>query len=128
VIKKFLNHDIMRFLMGGVFMKSLSFLFNYVFAGVFKFDTSTVYGLVLVFDLLLGYFVNRHFVFNQTQTKRGKTAMVQFLLAGIGFRLMDWGIYLGLLEYFKIHLLLAQSLSTGFILSLKFIIYRVIFN
>jgi hypothetical protein len=84
--------------MGGVFMKALSFPLNYLFAGVFKFNPSVVYGLVLVFDLLLGYFVNRHFVFKQTQTKQGKTAIVQFLLAGIGFRVLDWIIYLGLLS------------------------------
>jgi putative flippase GtrA len=109
-------------------MKSLSFLLNYTFAGIFKFETSTVYGLVLGFDLLLGYFVNRHFVFKQTQTKQGKTAMLQFLLAGIGFRLLDWGLYLGLLEHFKLHLLMAQIVSTGLILTIKFVIYRIIFK
>lgn len=128
MIKKFLNQDIVRFLMGGVFMKALSFPLNYLFAGMFKFNPSVVYGLVLVFDLLLGYFVNRHYVFSQTQTKRGKTAMAQFLFAGIGFRLLDWGVYLGLLENFKLHLVAAQCISTGLILSIKFIIYRVIFK
>lgn len=114
--------------MGGVFMKSLSFVFNFIFADFLKFDPSTVYGLVLVFDFLLGYFVNRYYVFNQSRTKSGQRVLIQFILAGVAFRGLDWAIYVNLLSHFKVYILLAQLISTGVVLGSKFFIYRVIFR
>ena len=122
--KKALENKIMRFLLGGIGMKAISFGLNYVLVVLLTLPPSPSYIFILCLDFILGYIVNRHFVFQANKSLSYKKTLIQFLITGASFRLMNWLIYMAFLTYMDMYLLLAQLIATAIVLVFKYFIYN----
>lgn len=126
-LKKFIFSEPIKFLKGGVGMKAVSFLLNYLLADLLQLNVELTYVFVLVVDLIMGYFVNRYFVF-KTEDKGHKEVIKNFLIAGVTFRALNWGIYVLILRQIEMYILIAQFIATAVVLVLKFFVYKRIFR
>lgn len=127
-INKILISQPVKFLNGGVILKIFSFSLNYLLADVFAYHKEISYAFVLLFDLLLGFIINRYFVFSQTQERKNSEAFSMFIIAGLGFRLLNWAIYAIILHFYELYILIAQTIATAIVLILKYFVYKRIFN
>lgn len=127
-MRKILSSEPIKFFNGGVILKIFSFGLNFILADLLALDLELTYIFVLFCDLILGFFINRYFVFNKTKTRKNSQTLTMFFIAGLGFRAMNYFIYIAILNYFKLYLLIAQLIATLIVLVLKFFVYRKIFN
>ncbi len=127
-MRKILSSEPMKFLNGGVILKIFSFGLNFILADLLALDLEFTYIFVLFCDLILGFVINRYFVFNKTKTRKNSQTLTMFFIAGLSFRAMNYFIYIAILNYFKLYLLIAQLIATLIVLVLKFFVYRKIFN
>ena len=128
MVKKLLKLEPVKFLNGGVAMKAVAFGINYLLADFFGYDPSLVYILVLIIDFFMGYFINRFYVFKSDSEKSHKQVFSKFVIAGVGFRVLNWLIYVGLIKKLEIYILIAQAFATVVVLAMKFFVYKKIFK
>lgn len=117
-----------KFLQGGIALKIVSFGLNYVMADVLGLHKEATYFFILVIDLLFGYLINRYFVFSETQKESNQKVFKQFLIAGLSFRALNWGIYVLIIQKLDFYILTAQFIATAIVLVLKYFIYKKIFK
>jgi putative flippase GtrA len=124
----FLKLQPVKFLQGGVFMKAFAFFLNYILVSFIHLEVKTAYGIVLVCDFFLGFFVNRFFVFKKDELSSHKRTLLLFIVTGLIFRVCDGLVYLFLVEKLSFHIVLAQFSSVVFVLSTKYFIYKKVFK
>jgi len=107
-------------------MKSISFLLNYILADIFQFNPVNSYVSILLIDFILGYFINRYFVFETDPNKKHSKIILQFVVAGGTFRVLNWLIYIALIDH--MYILTAQLIATVSVLILKYFVYKIIFT
>ena len=127
-IKRLLAWEPIKFLNGGVLLKIFSFTLNYILADLLSLNKEMMYIFVLLCDFLVGFLVNRFFVFNNQSTKSHKETFSKFLIAGLGFRAINWLIYVYILKSFELYILMAQAIATTIVLFMKYFVYKKIFN
>lgn len=125
--RKFISSLFGRFLFTGLIIRAIDFALNFLLAEVFELAIRPVYFLVMVVDFSLGYLNSRYVVF-KTKNKSHKDTLTKFLIAGIGFRLLDWLIYVYIVERFNLYISIAQLVSMVFIVIIKFIVLKRIFK
>lgn len=119
--------QIIRYLNGGVLMKAIAFFINFILNEYFKLNKYIAYIFVLIIDFIIGYFINRKYVF-RSQSNDLKKQFTLFIIAGGLYRLLDWSIYTLLNYYTEIHYIIAQIISTGIVLIFKYLSYKRIFK
>lgn len=128
-IKKLvLNPTFLKFIYSGVFMRALAIILNYTFAVYLELNIRIVYFVVLIIDFTIGFLLNRFLVFTQSFNRSNRSTFFAFIIAGIIFRTIDWGIYVFLVEKLLLHITLAQICSILLIMLLKFTVYNKIFK
>lgn len=126
-LKAVLLSQPVKFLKGGVVLKVFSFALNFLLVDIYKVELGLAYFTVLVFDLVLGYLINKYFVFLQS-TKGHNETFKKFILAGIGFRGLNWLIYAILVKFYEKYYLAVQLLATVSVLVMKYFVYKKIFK
>lgn len=126
-LKAVLLSQPVKFLKGGVVLKVFSFALNFLLVDIYKVELGLAYFTVLVFDLVLGYLINKYFVFSQS-TKGHNETFKKFILAGIGFRGLNWLIYAILVKFYEKYYLAVQLLATVSVLVMKYFVYKKIFK
>ena len=117
----------LKFLLGGVVLKGFSFGANFILVDFLNIQYDFSYFLALVLDLLVGYLINRYFVFSESnQGFKGKV-LFKFFTAGILFRGLNWCLYVFLLKQIELYYLLVQAIATGIVLVFKYVVYKRIF-
>lgn len=127
-MQKLLKLEPVKFLNGGIVMKIVAFGLNYFLADYLAYDPSLVYVLVLVVDFFIGYFINRFYVFKSDTDKSHKQIFTQFMIAGLGFRALNWLIYVGIIKNIDVYILVAQAIATMIVVAMKFFVYKKIFK
>ena len=132
-MNKFLAHpfhktSVAKFIYSGVFMRGLAFVLNFIFADHFEYNHRIVYFLIMILDFFIGYGISRFYVFTESYTKTHKKAMMQFLIAGVSFRIADWLFYVVLVEKLELYILIAQACSMLTIMVTKYLVHKKIFN
>ena len=132
-MKKIINHpfhktSVAKFLYSGVFMRGFAFVLNFIFADLLELNIRYVYFFIMVLDFFIGFTISRFYVFTESYTKTHRKAFVQFIVAGISFRVADWLFYILLVEKVGLYILFAQFLSMACIVVLKYIVHKKIFN
>jgi len=116
-----------KFILTGLIIRGIGFLLNFIFVELLKYQIRPVYFFVMFVDFWLGYFNSRYVVF-KTKDKSHKKTLTQFLIAGISFRVLDWFIYIAIVERINFNILLSQFISMVVITLLKFIVLKKIFK
>lgn len=127
-LKKIIFSEPIKFLKGGVLLKVFSFGLNYILADFLNLNIEITYFFVLVCDFLLGFLINRYFVFTKKQEDSNKKVFGKFIIAGVSFRVLNWLIYVLIIDLYEIYILYAQLFATVFVLFLKFSVYKKIFK
>jgi putative flippase GtrA len=127
-LKRILFSKPVKFLKGGVLLKCFSFLLNYILVDLLNFPVNTTYIFVLVSDFFVGFLINRYFVFNDTKKKDSSHVFMKFLIAGIGFRALNWLLYVAIIDKTGMYILYSQFIATVLVLVLKFSVYKKIFK
>ncbi len=110
-------------------MQIVAFSLNFLLSGLLGLPHRIIYALVMINDFILGYIINRYFVFKKNNpTKSGRRLFIQFVIAGASFRVINWGLYVGIIEKTGAYILLAQLVATGIVLVFKYLIYNKIFR
>lgn len=108
-------------------MKAVSFALNYIFADLLALNIGFVYAATLLIDFAMGYFINRYYVFETGDKKSHSQVLTRFVIAGLTFRGINWGIYMLLVKHLGLYILIAQAIATGLVLIMKYFVYRIIF-
>jgi putative flippase GtrA len=127
-LKTFISSKPIKFLKGGVLLKAFSFLLNYILADLLAISISIAYTIVLVGDFFVGFLINRHFVFSDTKENKSSQVFFKFIIAGLGFRLLNWLLYVQIINKTGMYILYSQLIATMIVLVLKFSIYKKIFK
>lgn len=127
MVKKIFQLQSVKFLNGGIAMKAVAFGLNYLLADLLGYDPAITYVAVLLVDFLLGYFVNRIYVFETDENKSHKKTFALFLTAGLTFRGINWLLYYGMITYLGLYILTAQLIATLAVLVVKYFVYKKIF-
>lgn len=127
-MKKILASKPVKFLNGGVILKVFSFSLNYLLADLMQLHVEMTYAFVLICDFLLGFVINRYFVFNDSKNRSNKQTFALFAVAGLGFRFINWVLYSLIVNYLGIYILTAQLIATLIVLCMKYFVYKVIFK
>ena len=132
-MNKFLAHpfhksSVAKFIYSGIFMRGLAFILNFIFADYYDYNHRIVYFLIMILDFFIGYAISRFYVFTESYTKTHKKALMQFLIAGVSFRIADWLFYVVLVEKMELYILLAQAASMITIMVTKYLVHKKIFN
>ncbi len=127
-LKKILFSKPVKFLKGGVLLKCFSFLLNYILADLFNLPVNATYSFVLICDFFVGFLINRHFVFSDTKENKSSHVFFKFVIAGVGFRVLNWIAYVQIIDKTDMYILYAQLIATIIILVLKFSAYKKIFK
>lgn len=128
MVKKLLKLEPVKFLNGGVAMKVVAFGLNYLLADYLGYNPEKIYILVLLVDFIMGYFINRFYVFEADKNKSHKQTFTLFVIAGLSFRGLNWLIYVSILKSLEMYILIAQLIATLIVLALKFFVYKKIFK
>ena len=126
-LKAVLLSQPVKFLKGGVVLKIFSFALNYILVDFVDIKHGFAYFIVLAFDLLLGYIINKYFVFSGSD-KGHRDTFTKFMIAGVGFRGLNWLIYAILVRSFEKYYLAVQLFATVVVLVLKYFVYKKIFK
>ena len=127
--KSILLSQPVKFLKGGVALKVVSFGLNYILADYLGLNKELTYIFVLIADFLLGFAINRYFIFKKTEDSQTNSQVFKkFVIAGLGFRGLNWLIYIGMLKFFELYILIAQLIATIIVLLLKYSVYKKIFK
>ncbi len=128
-IKSILFSQPVKFLKGGAVLKVFSFGLNYILADYLGLNKEFAYVFVLIADFLLGFLINRYFIFKKTEkSEKDLKVFRNFIIAGLGFRGLNWVIYICILKYFELYILVAQLIATLIVLVLKYSVYKKIFK
>lgn len=116
--------QIKRFLISGVLIRLSTFILNFVLVKFFLFDIKIVYFFIQLLELIIGYTLNRKYVFtNNTDNK-----VVHYLVASVVIRSCDWAIYVLLVEMLHLHISLSQAVAMITMLVFKFTLFKQIFD
>ncbi len=128
-IKSILFSQPARFIKGGAALKVVSFGLNYILADYLSLNKELTYIFVLIADFLLGFAINRYFIFKKTEdSQKDSQVFKKFVIAGLSFRGLNWLIYIGILKFFELYILIAQLIATIIVLVLKYSVYKKIFK
>jgi putative flippase GtrA len=81
-----------RFLIGGALTFSTTLLFMGLWSGLIGLPDLLAYALTQVTVLVVGFFLNRRWIFRATSGNAAEQGL-RFLLANVSFRFVDWCIY-----------------------------------
>lgn len=126
---------VIRFLLSGVFMRIATFVVNWILIEDLLMDKKESYVIVLILDFVLGFFINKYYVYRSKF--EDKLLFIKFLITGATLRILSYYIYSITLFLFKnIELMgfvitdyfIAQTASVLLIIVFKFFIYEYIFE
>ena len=126
-LKSLLRSKPAKFLKGGIALKVFSFGLNYILVSLVSIQINIAYFVVLLADFLVGYFINRFFVFSETSDSHKKT-FSKFLVAGLSFRALNYFLYSWLITKGENMYLAMQFITTIIILVMKLYVYKKIFK
>lgn len=101
---------------------------NYVLVDLASWPKPLAYALVLVVQVSMNYVMCRLFVFEKTSTERVLVQYLKFMGGILGFRILDWGVFVLAVNCFGLYYLAVQ-LANVFIFSVgKFLFARRLFG
>ncbi len=116
-----------RFLAVGGLMTLSGLALNGLLIEIFHLSHPVSYGIVMLFLIVLGFVLNRLFVF-ENQGAPLPTVFLQYLSAIILFRLADWGLYNVQVHWLSVSYPLAQIINNAVIVLFKYFLYQGIFE
>lgn len=119
------QYKIVRFGLFGVLINAAAFGINYLLAGCWGLYKPLAYALVLAINALVGYGINRVWVFSTTRRFMG-LSLVWYVAAFLGLRLADWAVFTFQVQYLEVYYLLAQAINLPIFFLAKFFSYRLI--
>jgi len=115
---------LLRFLLAGL----PSFLFalplNYLLVEYAQLNKAIAYGIVLLCQVVVNFFVCYWFVFERTSDRPLFQQFWQFVLGIMAFRCGDWAVYSLATRYLPIHYLIIQVTNVVIFSLLKFAFAR----
>ena len=115
------------FLIAGLPSFILAIFLNLYLVEVVQIDSIISYGIILIIQVIINFFINLKFVFNDNNSKSQLTKFVYFLILILIIRSMDWFFFVLLVKYFEIWYLFAQIISVLIFGLAKFYISKKIF-
>ena len=123
----FLKNDKCRYLCAGGFMVGYGFGLNIFLVEICHFYTAISYGIVLISQLCIGFFLNRYWVFS-----KGKLGLNKLFSRYVGlslvFRCIDWAIFVLQVDFFSIYYIIAQLINYSIFVPLKYYVWRFLFR
>jgi len=116
------------FLIAGLPSFILAIFLNLYLVEVVQIDSIISYGIILIIQVIINFFINLKFVFNDNNSKSQLTKFVYFLILILIIRSMDWFFFVLLVKYFEIWYLFAQIISVLIFGLAKFYISKKIFE
>lgn len=116
------------FLIAGLPSFILAIFLNLYLVEVVQIDSIISYGIILIIQVIINFFINLKFVFNDNNSKSQLTKFVYFLILILIIRSMDWFFFVLLVKYFEIWYLSAQIISVLIFGLAKFYISKKIFE
>lgn len=93
---------------------------NFALVQYLEISKPLAYGIVLVFQVTMNFFMCRWLVFKPGDHKSMKRQFAEFMAAILGFRIADWVLYTVLVEYFAFYYLGVQVFNVLFFSLLKY--------
>ena len=101
---------------------------NYFLVTYWGWNEPSAYALVLVAQVSLNFVMCRLFVFEKGSTENIFVQFLKFMAGILGFRILDWVVYVAAVEYLGFHYLLVQ-VANVFLFSVgKFLFAKRIFE
>ena len=116
------------FLIAGLPSFILAIFLNLYLVEVVEIDSIISYGIILIVQVIINFFINLKFVFNDNNSKSQLAKFVYFLILILIIRSMDWFFFVLLVKYFEIWYLFAQIISVLIFGLVKFYISKKIFE
>ena len=116
------------FLIAGLPSFILAIFLNLYLVEVVEIDSIISYGIILIIQVIINFFINLKFVFNDNNSKSQLAKFVYFLILILIIRSMDWFFFVLLVKYFEIWYLFAQIISVLTFGLVKFYISKKIFE
>ena len=116
------------FLIAGLPSFILAIFLNLYLVEVVQIDSIISYGIILIIQVIINFFINLKFVFNDNNSKSQLTKFIYFLILILIIRSMDWFFFVLLVKYFEIWYLFAQIISVLIFGLAKFYISKKIFE
>jgi putative flippase GtrA len=117
---------ILKFLLSGGVLAVLAFGLNAFFVEVVGLGKPLAYAFVMGFQMAAGFLLARFLVFEDRGARHGPT-LLKYLGAVLGFRFVEWLLYVAQVRVWEIPYLLAQF-NCWVMVALKFLVYRAIFE
>jgi putative flippase GtrA len=124
---KVLKFTFVKFAGLGLFVFVWGILFNILQVELFQIDKQKAYALVVVTQILLGFFLNRYLVFNGRH-KKVIGVLLGYLAVLTLFRAADWLLYFVAIQWLSLPYVLAQIINNIIIFLAKYVSYRPIFE
>ncbi len=117
-----------KFLAVGLPAFLLAVPLNYLLVEFAGFDKRLAYALVLCFQVSLNFVMCKLFVF-ENKVRRSLAAQFAGFFGGIiGFRVLDWLLYVFLVEVVGVYYLLVQIMNVLIFSVAKFLFARILFE
>jgi putative flippase GtrA len=119
---------VLRFGVAGVAMIVWAFALNILLNEKTTLQPTVSYVFVVVSQLIIGFVLNRLWVFRTKKPGSAKSQLTQYVFVNSGLKVADWSAYSAMVTLLGLHYLIAQLISTGFISIVKFFIFDRIFS
>lgn len=127
MIKKVMDHPMFhggfklsKFLVAGLPAILIAIPLNYFLVTHLNWEKSIAYGLVIIGQITLNFFMCRWFVF-ENRSDRSVFNQFKYFFSGIlFFRCLDWGLYTVLVTFFGFYYLAIQLLNVALFAYLKY--------
>ena len=123
-----MNKKSQRLLLAGLPAFIVAFGLNYLLVKQFGMAKSLAYALVLVVQIVINFFVCRHWVFPVRPEDDSRHSFLIFFNGIALFRLADWGVYSLLTHYGRFPILAAQLFNVALFAFLKYEFARQVFE
>lgn len=115
---------IFYFFLAGLPAFLISLALNWIFVSRLNFSISLSYGLVLVIQISINFFLCDKFVFDDFNKTNKFIKFIKFLIIIIFFRLLDFICYLIMVNFFNFYFLFVQIINTIFIGLFKYLFVK----
>jgi putative flippase GtrA len=115
---------IFYFFLAGLPSFLISIALNWIFVFILNFSVSLSYGLVLVMQISINFFLCDKFVFDDFKKTNKLKKFINFMIIIIFFRLLDFICYLIMVNFFSFYFLFVQIINTIFFGLFKYLFVK----
>lgn len=117
-----------KFCLGGLLVLGVCVLVNIFLVEYIDLKKRYAYICVIITQILLGYILNRYFIFKIKNSEYNQyKVFFKYLFILLGIRIIDWITYTIFVDIIKIDYITMQIFNMGFFFLLKFFMYNIIF-